>query len=138
MAAALAVAEAKVSAEGPWRRTFGWPQKSSGKPFCTSERESRAWPRLCSTVEENCRLGNIARRWKEQFEDLLNLSDTSSVEETESKDLPISPADNMPLQCHMEVRNLPLKQQTMAVVPIFKNGNEKLCYNFFLTSLEIG
>lgn len=49
MAAALAVAEAKVSAERPWRRTFGWPQRSSGKPFCTSERESRAWPRLCST-----------------------------------------------------------------------------------------
>lgn len=123
---------------------MGGLKKSSGKPFSTSERESRAWPRLCSTVDENCGLGNITRWSKEQFEDLLNLSDTSSVEETESKDLPISPAevevDNMPLQRHMEVRDLPLKRQTMAVVPIFKKGNEKLFYNFFAgwLVLEIG
>ena len=26
----------------PWRRTFGWPQRSSGKPFGDSGRESRA------------------------------------------------------------------------------------------------
>lgn len=74
------------------------------------------------------------------------MSDTSSVEETESKDLPISPAevevDDMPLLCHMEDRDLPLKRQTMAVVPIFKKGNERLCYNFFagqlVSVLEIG
>jgi len=36
----------------PWRRTFSWPQGSSGKPSGNSGRESRAWLRLCSVGEE--------------------------------------------------------------------------------------
>jgi len=40
----------------PWRRTFGWPQGSSGKSSGDSGRESRAWPIVKPQLqEEQCR-----------------------------------------------------------------------------------
>lgn len=37
----------------PWRRTFGWPQRSSDKQSGDSGRESRALPKLFSAGEDN-------------------------------------------------------------------------------------
>jgi len=67
----------------PWRRTFGRPQRGSGKPSGGSGRESRAYPRLFSAWGGGgllTRTVNIAGRWKEHFEELLNPANMSPLE----------------------------------------------------------
>ncbi|KAK3554961.1 hypothetical protein QTP86_001863 [Hemibagrus guttatus] len=72
----------------PWRRTIGRPRGNSGKPFGTSEGVSSSLPTLFPVEVESCssRLGILLDSGKKYFEDLLNPTDTPSVEEPEAED----------------------------------------------------
>ncbi len=67
-----------------WRQAFSWPQGSSGKPSDDSGRESIAW--LPRGEELLTLTGDIVQQWKEQFEELLNPTNTSSLEEAAFED----------------------------------------------------
>ncbi|KAK3562899.1 hypothetical protein QTP86_011137 [Hemibagrus guttatus] len=72
----------------PWRRTIGWPR---GKFWQTVQRLRRGKQLSANTVysgggELLASTGDIVRRWKEYFEDLLNPTDRPSVEEPEAED----------------------------------------------------
>ncbi|KAK3515689.1 hypothetical protein QTP70_028465, partial [Hemibagrus guttatus] len=72
----------------PWRRTIGRPLGNSGRPFGASEGVSSSLPTQVygGDGELLVSTGDIAGRWKEYFEDLLNPTDTPSVEEPEAGD----------------------------------------------------
>ncbi|KAK3553014.1 hypothetical protein QTP86_031160 [Hemibagrus guttatus] len=97
--------------------------------------------------------GDIVKRWKEYFEDLLNPTDTPSTEEPEAKD---SDVDSFITQAEVRVRpeyhksldvvglswltrlcniawrsgTVPLDWVTRVVVPLFKKGDRRVCYNY--------
>ncbi|CAM4686818.1 unnamed protein product [Leuciscus chuanchicus] len=88
--AARVVVEPKIgpgrSLVRPWRRTTGWPQRfwqtvqrpRRGKQCPTNTVYSGGGQLLTST-------GDIVGRWKKYFEDLLNPTNTSYIEEAEDK-----------------------------------------------------
>ncbi|GAA6064832.1 receptor-type tyrosine-protein phosphatase F-like, partial [Tachysurus ichikawai] len=71
----------------PWRRTIGWPRRNSGKPSGASEGGKQCPAHTVYSVSGNLltSTGDILRRWKEYFEDLLNPTDMSSTEEAEAE-----------------------------------------------------
>ncbi|KAK3561397.1 hypothetical protein QTP86_000593 [Hemibagrus guttatus] len=71
----------------PWRRTIRRPRGNSGRPFGLRRGKQLS----ANTVyggggELLVSTGDIVGRWKEYFEDLLNPTDTPSVEEPEAED----------------------------------------------------
>ncbi len=71
----------------PWRRTIGWHRRDSGKPSGASGGGQRC---PTNTVFSGggqllTSTGDIVGWWKEYFEDLLNPTVTSSIEEAEAK-----------------------------------------------------
>ncbi|KAK3535605.1 hypothetical protein QTP70_017246, partial [Hemibagrus guttatus] len=81
---------------------------------------------------------DIVGRWKEYFEDLLNPTDTPSVEEPETED---SEVDSFITQaevtelthlCNIAGRSgtVPLDWATGVVIPLFKKGDQRVCSNY--------
>ena len=74
----------------PWKLTFCRHQEDSGKLSDGSGRESSAsqtlysWGGVLLTST-----GDVVRRWKEYFEDLLNSTNMSSIEDPESVDFEV-------------------------------------------------
>ncbi|KAK3542027.1 hypothetical protein QTP86_010850 [Hemibagrus guttatus] len=106
---------------------------ASGKFWQTVRRLRRGKQLSANTVyggggELLVSTGNIVGRWKEYFEDLLNPTDTPSVEETETED---SEVDSFITQAEVtESGTVPLDWATRVVVPLFKKGDRRVCSNY--------
>ncbi|KAK3513401.1 hypothetical protein QTP70_014229 [Hemibagrus guttatus] len=124
-----------------------------------SEAKTRVWEEFGEAIgggELLASTGDIVRRWKEYFEDLLNPTDTPSVEEPEAED---SEVDSFITQAEVtevvqqllggkapgvdEIRPeylksldvvglswLTLDWATGVVIPLFKKGDRRVCSNY--------
>ena len=142
----------------PWRRTTAQPQRNSGKPSGASGggKQSSTNTVYSGGGELLTSTGDILGLWKEYFEHLLNPTDTPSIEEAEAGD---SEVDSFITQAEVtEVEEIhpeylksldvvglswltrlcsiawqsgtvPLDWQTRVVVPLFKKGGRRVCYN---------
>ncbi|KAK3540137.1 hypothetical protein QTP70_026880 [Hemibagrus guttatus] len=97
---------------------------ASGKFWQTVRRLRRGKQLSANTVysgggELLASTGHIVGRWKEYFEDLLNPTDTPSVEEPEAKD-----------SSAWQSGTVPLDWATGVVIPLFKKGDWRVCSNY--------
>ncbi|XP_058272777.1 deleted in malignant brain tumors 1 protein-like [Hemibagrus wyckioides] len=78
--------------------------------------------------------GDFVRRWKEYFEDLLNPTDTSFVEEAEAEDSEAVLADTSLQHC-VAVRDSASGLGTRGGGPSFKKGDRRVCSNYRVITL---